>query len=327
MFRAVVFAYSEVGYRCLSVLLDRGVDIPLVFTHDDAPNERHWYASVARLAAERGVEAVSPADPNSDSWLERVAALAPHYVLSFYYRSLLGAALLGSARWGALNMHGSLLPKYRGRAPVNWAILNGERATGATLHFMVSKPDAGPIVAQQAVPIGVDDTALTVSMAVAQAAAELLDRSLPLLSAGPPASRPMDLAAGCYFGGRKPEDGRIDWSWPAARIHNLVRAVAPPFPGAFADLGAQRIVFESSHWTGARGARIDVAPCLYAEGTQHLYLDCADGIRLEIAAVAIDGTRLDASGFARRYGNVALSLTHSPALEASAHEKAAHPRR
>ena len=316
MFRAVVFAYSEVGLRCLRVLLDRGVDVALVFTHVDAPGEKQWFGSVERLAAERGVEVVSPGDVNQRAWIERVAALRPDYLFSFYYRAMLPEPLLRAARWGALNMHGSLLPKYRGRAPVNWAILNGESSTGATLHFMVSKPDAGPIVAQRAVPIGIDDTALTVSLAVAQAAAELLMHTLPLLAAGPPPSRPMDLAAGSYFGGRKPEDGRIDWSWPAMRVHNLIRAVAPPFPGAFTDLGRQRIVFEASRWTGERAAHRDAAPCLYSERDEHVYLDCADGLRLEIAALAIGGNSLDARAFGRRYGGAILSLDNSPALEA-----------
>ncbi|MGH8148392.1 MAG: formyltransferase, partial [Steroidobacteraceae bacterium] len=221
-------AYSEVGFRCLEALLDAGVRVPLVLTHEDSRGEQPWFGSVRRLATERGVE-VSSASAAGDDVIRRVAALAPEYLLSFYYRSLLGADLLGAARWGALNMHGSLLPRYRGRAPVNWAILNGETETGATLHYMVRKPDAGPIVGQERVPIGSDDTALTVSLAVAAAAARLLARSLPLLAVGPPAGLAMDLGSGSYYGGRTPEDGRIDWAWPAARVHNLISAVAPPF--------------------------------------------------------------------------------------------------
>src|SRR5262245_59678147 len=193
VFRAVVFAYSEVGFRCLRTLLDQGVDVPLVFTHPDAPGEVRWFGSVANLASDHGIEVVRE-DPNLSPWVDRIGTLEPHYLLSFYYRSMLGEPLLRCARWGALNMHGSLLPKYRGRAPVNWAILNGERETGATLHYMVSKPDAGAIVAQQAVPIGINDTALEVSLAVAQAAAELLTNRLSEMAEGAPAARPMDLA-------------------------------------------------------------------------------------------------------------------------------------
>jgi len=132
-------------------------------------------------------------------------------------------------------MHGSLLPKYRGRVPVNWAVLHGERQTGATLHRMVEKPDAGEIVAQRAIPILPDDTAKDVFDKVTLAAEICLDGVLPALLAGTAPRRPMDLTQGSYFGGRKAEDGRIDWARSAREIHNLVRAVAPPYPGAFSD--------------------------------------------------------------------------------------------
>jgi methionyl-tRNA formyltransferase len=308
VFKAVVFAYSEVGVRCLATLLEHGVEVPLLFTHEDCAAENAWFGSVAKLAAERGIEVVKPADVNSEKWRQRLAAAAPDYIFSFYYRSLLAEPLLASARWGALNMHGSLLPKYRGRACVNWAILNGETQTGATLHYMVGKPDAGAIVAQEAVSIGIDDTALIVSQAVAKAAAHLLARWLPTLALGPPAGRPMNLSKGSYFGGRTPEDGRIDWSWPAARIHALIRAVAPPFPGAFTDLASRRLLFAGSHWCAERCAYPQLAPCLYVEGEQ-LYLDCNDGIRLQIAAVTLDAAPLDAQAFRRLYATAPLPLS------------------
>jgi methionyl-tRNA formyltransferase len=308
VFSAVVFAYSEVGFRCLRELLDGGVRVPLVITHEDRPGEPLWFGSVANLARERGVEVATPSDPNSAPWIERIGRIAPDYLFSFYYRSMLDERLLALARWGALNMHGSLLPKYRGRAPINWAILNGETETGATLHYMVRKPDAGPIVARAAVPIGIDDTALTVSMAVARAAAELLRGCLPQLAAGPPAARPMQLDEGSYFGGRTPEDGRIDWSWPAARVHALIRAVAPPFPGAFTDLGGHRLVFVRSHWTGEPAAHRALAPCLYAEGEQGIGLDCRDGVRLAVPQIAIDGGLLEARDFRTQYGRGPLQL-------------------
>jgi methionyl-tRNA formyltransferase len=307
VFRAVVFAYSEVGFRCLKTLIEHGVDIPLVLTHEDAPTERHWFGSVAQLARAHSIEVACPANSNTEEWIGRVTRLAPDYVLAFYYRALLDERMLAAARWGALNMHGSLLPKYRGRAPVNWAILNGESETGATLHYMVRKPDAGAIVAQERVPIGIEDTALTVSLAVAEAAARLLARTLPLMAEGPPTGRPMDLTQGSYYGGRSPEDGRISWEWPAARVHALIRAVAPPFPGAFAEVGAQRFEFAASHWTGEPVAHPANGPCLYTQGGR-LLLDCRDGLRLGIPTLAIDGEPCDAAAFARRYGPAPLDL-------------------
>ncbi len=157
-------------------------------------------------------------------------------MFSFYYRYMLDKAWLTLPRLGALNMHGSLLPKYRGRAPVHWAIIHGETATGASLHYMVEKPDAGALVDQQSVPILENDTALDVSLKVAAAAQEVLRRSLPLLVAGTAKARALDLAQGSYFGRRTPEDGRIDWRQGARQVHDLVRAVAPPFPGAFTEV-------------------------------------------------------------------------------------------
>jgi methionyl-tRNA formyltransferase len=200
--------------------------VPLVVTHQDDPNETRWYASVLEFSEKRHLHVL--ADPP----METLDIGKPDLVFSFYYRSMLPMSVLGRARLGAFNLHGSLLPKYRGRAPLNWAILKGERETGVTLHEMVEKPDAGRIVGQQAIPIGPDDTALEVFHRMTDAAEAVLKRALPSLIAGNAVMRPNDLAKGSYYGRRRPEDGRIDWSRPAQEIHDLVRAVAPPFPGA-----------------------------------------------------------------------------------------------
>ncbi|TAL52354.1 formyltransferase [Pandoraea sp.] len=240
--RAVVFAYHNVGLRCLRVLLARGVDVALVVTHEDNPNENIWFGSVAQAAAEHGIPIVTPEDPRDPALFRRIEAIGPDFIFSFYYRHMLPPALLALARRGAFNMHGSLLPHYRGRVPVNWAVLHGETETGATLHEMAAKPDAGAIVAQTAVPILPDDTAAEVFDKVTVAAEQTLWRVLPDLIAGTAPRLENDLAAGSYFGGRKPEDGRIDWSLSAQRVYNLIRAVAPPYPGAFCDAANHRFI-------------------------------------------------------------------------------------
>jgi methionyl-tRNA formyltransferase len=240
--RAVVFAYHNVGVRCLQVLLARGIDVVLVVTHEDNPNENIWFGSVAAEAGEHGIEVVTPADPNGDALREAVRRARPDLIFSFYYRHMLPADVLALAPRGAYNVHGSLLPKYRGRVPTNWAVLNGETETGATLHEMTVKPDAGAIVAQTSVPILPDDTAQQVFDKVTVAAEQTLWRVLPALLAGEAPHLPNDIAHGSYYGGRKPEDGRIDWSQPAERVYNLIRAVAPPYPGAFTDIGGARFV-------------------------------------------------------------------------------------
>jgi len=208
---AVVFAYHDVGVRCLKVLLARGIRVSLVVTHEDNPNENIWFASVAETCREYGITFVTPEDPNSAKLLSQVQAAKPDFIFSFYYRHMLPVGLLSEARYGAYNMHGSLLPKYRGRVPINWAVLHGETETGATLHEMAAKPDAGAIVAQTAVPILPDDTAHEVFCKVVVAAEQTLWNVLPAMLAGRTPKLPNDLSKGSYFGGRKPEDGRIDW--------------------------------------------------------------------------------------------------------------------
>ena len=239
---AVVFAYHNVGVRCLSVLLAAGVDVRLVVTHEDNPDEAIWFASVRQLCVDNDIPVIAPADPNTPEVEAHVAALGADFLFSFYYRHLLRAPLLGAVRRGAYNLHGSLLPKYRGRVPVNWAVLKGERETGATLHQMNVKPDNGAIVDQFAVPILPDDSAHDVFGKVVVAAELCLSRTLPKLLAGTAEHRQQDLSQGAYFGGRRAEDGRIDWQQNARQIHNLVRAVSHPYPGAFADLPAGRLL-------------------------------------------------------------------------------------
>ncbi len=278
---AVVFAYHDVGVRCLNVLLAQGVRITLVLTHEDDPKERVWFGSVAALAAEHGIPTITPDDPNTPETVERIRALAPDFLFSFYYRRMLSPAVLALARRGAFNMHGSLLPKFRGRVPVNWAVIKGASETGATLHEMVEKPDAGRIVGQQSVAIGPDDTAHDVFLKVVDASVAVLERNLPGLVDGSAELTHQDLAQGSYFSGRKPEDGRIDWRLGAQDIHNLVRGVAPPYPGAFAQLAATggapaptlRIL--RSKMEPARQARAG-GPGLYCDSGAY-FADCADG--------------------------------------------------
>ena len=303
MTTAVVFAYHNVGVRCLSVLLAQGVDVRLVVTHADSPNENIWFGSVAALARERGIPAIAPEDPNAPDVVARIAALAPDFLFSFYYRQMLKAPLLAIPRRGALNMHGSLLPKYRGRVPVNWAIIHGERETGATLHYMTVKPDNGDIVAQERVPIGPDDTAAEVFDKVTAAAAAALERVLPALIAGTAPRVVQDLSQGGYFGGRKPEDGRIDWSQPARRIHDLVRAVAPPYPGAFTDLGGHRLTVLRTRVVDDAAQHAD-GPRLRIAGGR-LLAECTSGT-LELVEFTLDGARVDVGELARLSGDLRL---------------------
>jgi methionyl-tRNA formyltransferase len=306
MTRAVVFAYHNVGVRCLKVLLAHGIDVPLVVTHADDPAEVRWFDSVASTAADCSIATVAPTDPNAAEIVAKIAAAAPDFLFSFYYRRMLAAPLLAIPSRGALNMHGSLLPKFRGRAPVNWAVLKGEHETGATLHYMTLDPDGGDIVAQTEVPILPDDTAREVFDKVTVAAELILDRALPGLIAGNAPRQPQDPAQGSSFGGRRPEDGTIDWTRDAGTVHNLVRAVAPPYPGALtvvagvpARILRTRVADSSAPPSGA--------PTLAMHGSR-LVAHCGGGGLLHVMELELDGLLVGPQAFAERFGSSPVVL-------------------
>lgn len=301
---AVVFAYSEVGVRCLRVLLDAGVRVPLVITHSDDPSETRWFGSVAELAADYGLTCVAPDNPNSPEFLAFASKLVgrPDLLFSFYYRRMLSSPWLTLPASGAFNMHGSLLPKYRGRAPVNWAVIHGERETGATMHVMNERPDDGAIVDQFTVPILGDDTAREVFNKVVVAAELVLARSLPHLIDGSVLLTPQDLSCGSYFGARRPQDGRIPISANVLQIHDLVRALAPPFPSAFFMKDSQRVFIERTRHAVPPSGAPNGQLRLWSDGSA-LWLMSADGGALQVLAARIEGEPglLDAAGFQRRF--------------------------
>lgn len=284
---AIVFAYHNVGVACLKVLLAKGVTVPLVITHSDNPSETIWFDSVAALAQQHGIKVVTPDDPNTPALLAEITALAPDFIFSFYYRMMLKPALLATAKKGAFNMHGSLLPAYRGRVPINWAIIKGETETGATLHEMVEKPDAGRIVGQQVVTIEPDENAAEVFAKVTVAAASVLNDAIESLINGRAQLHPQDLSLGSYYGGRKPEDGVINWHDSAENIHNLVRAVAPPYPGATTVINGEHVKITKTrlapaHFMHEKPATLNVA-------NDMVIALCGGGRMLRICEVEIDG--------------------------------------
>lgn len=240
--RILFFGYSEVGHECLDLLLARGDHVVALVTHADDPAEKIWFKTPAVVAQAKGVPIFTPEQVNTPEWTERLAALQPDLILSVYYRHMISSRILGLAPLGAFNMHGSLLPKYRGRAPVNWAVLHGEPRIGMTLHRMVKAPDAGAIVDQEGVDLGPRDTAEQAFRKVLPCARRVLARQIDALLAGTAKEIPQDEAQATYFGGRTPEDGRIKWAQTSTQIFNLIRAVTDPYPGAFTDVGPARLM-------------------------------------------------------------------------------------
>ncbi|NBF01970.1 bifunctional UDP-4-amino-4-deoxy-L-arabinose formyltransferase/UDP-glucuronic acid oxidase ArnA [Pseudomonas sp. Fl5BN2] len=244
--KAVVFAYHDIGCAGIEALLNAGYEIAAVFTHADDPKENTFYGSVAQLCARKGIAVHAPEDANHPLWIERISKLDPDYLFSFYYRNLLSEPLLATARKGAFNLHGSLLPHYRGRAPANWVLVKGETETGVTLHRMVKRADAGAIIAQERVAIERSDTALSLHHKLRDAAASLLRDTLPALAQGKINETAQDESKASYFGRRTAADGKLDWKRPAEELFNLVRAVTQPYPGAFCDVGEHKLIVWSA---------------------------------------------------------------------------------
>ena len=302
---AVVFAYHDVGCTGLRVLNRLGIEISAVYTHPDDPNENTWFNSVRATCAELEIPVHVGADPNTPSEIERIRALKPLAFFSFYYRDLLKEPLLAIPTRGSVNLHGSLLPRYRGRAPVNWQILHGEREGGVTLHYMVKKADAGDIVDQEAFPIGIDDTPTDVYARLLPTAERVLERSAVAVMEGTaPRIKQLESKA-TTFGRRRPEDGLIDWRWCAEDVRNLVRAVTKPYPGAFTFAGEQRVTIWWSHHDAtkrggeplARGASSLLSPGRVSRHPDGLFVACGDRRRLRLTKIEIDGVEGDGLEF------------------------------
>ena len=275
--RILFFGYSEVGYSCLSLLLERGDHVVALITHEDNPHEKIWFKTPAVAAREKGIPVFTPESVNTPEWREKIAALRPDLILSVYYRHMIGTKLLALPPLGAWNLHGSLLPKYRGRAPINWAVLHGEARIGMTLHRMVKSADAGAIVDQDGADIGPRDTAEQAFRKVLPCALRVLARQIDALLAGMATETPQDEARASYFGGRKPEDGRIVWTQTSRQIFNVIRAVTDPYPGAFTEIGEARLMVwwaemdtPAAHAMAGRaaaaGAVLSLVPLVVATG-------------------------------------------------------------
>jgi UDP-4-amino-4-deoxy-L-arabinose formyltransferase/UDP-glucuronic acid dehydrogenase (UDP-4-keto-hexauronic acid decarboxylating) len=300
----VVFAYHDVGCAGLRALVDCGIDVALVHTHADDPDENVWFGSVRQTALELGIDVSAGADPHDRRELARLRDLAPDAIFSFYYRDLLRDDVLATARHGGANLHGSLLPRYRGRAPVNWQILHGETCGGVTLHRMVRRADAGDVIDSQRVPIDPDDTPIDVYRRLIPAARQVVLRSANAVADGTAvAARQLESNA-TTFPRRRPADGRIDWNVAAHDVRNLIRAVTHPYPGAFTFAGDRRLTV---WWADRPSAAPDAtcAPGSIRRDRDGAFVQCGDGRALRLTRVEIDGVRLEGTALLHGLDGVA----------------------
>jgi UDP-4-amino-4-deoxy-L-arabinose formyltransferase/UDP-glucuronic acid dehydrogenase (UDP-4-keto-hexauronic acid decarboxylating) len=293
----------------IEALLRNGFEIAAVFTHRDDPGENVWFDSVAALAASRNVPVFAPDDINHPLWVHRIGELKPDILFSFFYRHLIRPPILDIPPAGCLNLHASLLPRYRGRCPINWVLVNGEKETGVTLHYMTPRPDDGDIVCQQKITITNDDTAKSLHEKACLVSATMLDEILQRVVEGSAPRIRQDPDTATYFSGRRPEDGEIDWSKPARDVRNLVRAVTQPYPGAFSYVADRKCLFwtvSEVPWDAAEhrpGTVVSLVPLVITCGHRAIRVDYAQpeaGIGMTGAQLAAELNLLGGSRFERR---------------------------
>lgn len=270
--KTVILAYHNIGCAGIRALTGHGFDIQAVFTHKDSNEENIWFDSVVETAVGKNLPVYAPDNINHPLWVARIRKMSPDIIFSFYYRTLICEEILALPSKGCINLHGSLLPRYRGRCPVNWVLINGEKKTGVTLHYMTPQPDQGDIIAREEVAVSRGDTAFSLHGKLTEAATQLLDRTLPLIHRGQITATPQESTNASYFGGRTPADGEIDWHKNGEEIYNLIRAVTRPYPGAFSHLGNRKVLF----WTVSLADKNPPQPPGTVLSTTPLRIACRD---------------------------------------------------
>ncbi|MBM4106274.1 MAG: bifunctional UDP-4-amino-4-deoxy-L-arabinose formyltransferase/UDP-glucuronic acid oxidase ArnA [Phycisphaerae bacterium] len=302
--KTILLAYHEIGAAALDALVASPLEVVAILTHRDDPAEGGWYRSVAAEGARHGIPVFAPEDPNHPIWLERLAVLRPEVLLSAHYRRMVSKEFLALFPRGGFNLHASLLPRYRGRAPINWVLVRGEKETGVTLHEMTDAPDAGPILGQRRIAIDREETALTLTRKACDATRSLLGELLPRIAAGTAPRTPQREQDATVMPARRPEDGRIDWTEDAEVVRNLVRAVTRPWPGAFTHVGDRRFLVWQAQvdpsGRGEPGEVLSVDPLVVACGAGALRIEFgepAEGLYLSGGQLAkelnlVEGMRL-----------------------------------
>ena len=271
----------------LGALLDSGAEVVEVVTLPvDRSAGTSGFVDLEPLAREHGIPVRRCANINAVESVRHTEQLRPDLMVVTGWTRLLSAELLSVPPRGVIGFHASLLPRFRGRAPVNWAILRSEAVTGNTMMYLNAGTDTGDIIDQQAVPIAPDDTCATVYARVGEAGAEMLRRQLPALLDGTAPRRPQGPGDGSLLPKRTPEMGITDWNRPARSVHDWIRALTAPYPGAFTFIAGRKLML----WASATG---DGCP----GRTAGEVLGCGeDGIRVATADGAIVLTSVSDDG-------------------------------
>ncbi len=273
MTKILLFAYRDFGFACLEYLLEQNENVIGLFTHNDAPSDNIWYPSIAKLAQDNDIPVYIYDKLDNPEVSDLLNELAADLIISSYYRTMIPMEILNVAPLGAFNLHGSYLPAYRGCAPLNWAMINGEKHTGVTLHRMVAKADAGKIIAQEKISIGEEDTISDITKKAVDASVRVLASCIDELKMGTAEGFAQDETQASYFPRRSPKDGKIDFNLDGKLIHNLVRALTHPYPGAFIELSVGRIFVWQGYHTNSQ---VDAESGMVM-GLDPLCIACKDG--------------------------------------------------
>ena len=275
----------------LEKLVAAGHSVPLVVTQPDRPRGRgmELVASPVKEAGMRlGIPVAQPAAiKNNEEFRAQLATIGPDAIIVVGYGRIIPQWMIDLPRFGNLNLHASLLPKYRGAAPIQWAIANGETATGVTTMRIDAGLDTGDILLQRELPISVEDTAETLGPKLASMGAELMVETLRGLESGTVLPVPQDHARATLAPILKKEDGRMDFSWTAGELFNRLRGFRP-WPGAFTAFQKKVLQVHRAHPSKSFGPLASGAIAI--EGTR-LLAGCGQGTVLELFEVQIEGKR------------------------------------
>ncbi|MBW3556776.1 MAG: methionyl-tRNA formyltransferase [Actinobacteria bacterium] len=292
--RVVMFGYQTWGHRTLQALVDSDHDVACVVTHPPSNHvyEKIWDDSVADLAAERGVPVLLRSRPDDEELVTELKEIDPDIIVATNWRTWIPPHIFGLPRHGTLNVHDSLLPAYAGFAPLNWAVINGEKEVGVTTHMMDADLDCGDIVLQRAVPVRDDETATDLFHKTLELFGPITLDSLELISSGQTDWKRQDRSKASFFHKRCVEDSRIDWTWPAQDIANLVRAQSDPYPNAFTFHRGERIrVVAASVSKGRYGGT--PGRIFIREGNGVVVVAGGDARRGQNAGVVVERVRTD----------------------------------
>ncbi|GAA4327241.1 methionyl-tRNA formyltransferase [Flaviaesturariibacter amylovorans] len=301
--RIVFMGTPDFAVASLDALVQAGCHIVGVITAPDKPAGRGMQlqgSAVKKYAAERGLHLLQPEKLKNEAFLEELRSLRADLQVVVAFR-MLPEAVWNMPPHGTINVHGSLLPQYRGAAPINWAVINGETETGVTTFRLQHAIDTGDILLQERIPIGADETAGDVHDRMKETGAQLLVRTLQQLTAGtlhPVPQAHLDPTSLKHAPKLVTETGRIDWTKPVRDVHNLVRGLSP-FPGAFSTLSGKMLKIYRCRVVAGTPNEAPGTPV--TDGKTYLHFTCPDGY-LEVVALQLEGKkRMPVGDFLRGY--------------------------